>query len=170
MTAAINVHLAVCLIGHLIKNLSAAAGSRSHPITVPPCQNLCHRPSWPNPQSNTSLVSRMTSVSQGPVMECCSPTTPPQVLPAGGRRVTRLGPRSREGDRRGCGRFPSSSSGSPYLLISHPAFIRWKKESPRHCSQVLVVQKITVRLFPTRLTKENCSQPQREPLTFPCIV
>lgn len=70
LTVAINVHLTVFLMGYLIKNLLVAAGLLSHPITAPPCQNLCH---WPSPTLNTSLVSHMTSVSQGPVMECCSP-------------------------------------------------------------------------------------------------
>lgn len=37
----------------------------------------------PIPHSNMSLVSHMTSVSRGPVMECYSPAMPPQVLPAG---------------------------------------------------------------------------------------
>ncbi|CAB1441235.1 unnamed protein product [Pleuronectes platessa] len=35
------------------------------------------------PTPNMSLVSHMTSVSRGAVMECCSPAIPPQVLPAG---------------------------------------------------------------------------------------
>lgn len=83
LAVVINVHLPVFLMGHLIKNLLVAAGLLSHPITAPPCQNLCHWPSFPIPHSNTSLVSHMTSVSRGPVMECCSPAMPPQVLPAG---------------------------------------------------------------------------------------
>lgn len=80
LTVAINVHLTVFLMGYLIKNLLVAAGLPSHPITAPPRQNLCH---WPSPTPNTSLVSHMTSVSQGPVMECCAAAIPPQVLPAG---------------------------------------------------------------------------------------
>lgn len=75
LAVVINVHLPVFLMGHLIKNLLVAAGLLSHPISAPPCQNLCHRPSSytsPSPfNSNTSLVSHMTSVSRGPVMECC---------------------------------------------------------------------------------------------------
>lgn len=45
LAVVINVHLPVFLMGHLIKNLLVAAGLLSHPISAPPCQNLCHRPS-----------------------------------------------------------------------------------------------------------------------------
>lgn len=42
LSVVINVHLPVFLMGHLIRNQLVAAGLLSHPITAPPCQNLCH--------------------------------------------------------------------------------------------------------------------------------
>lgn len=52
LTVVINVHLPVFLMGNLIKNLLVASGLLSHPITAPPCQNLCHRPFRSSPHSN----------------------------------------------------------------------------------------------------------------------
>lgn len=52
-TVVINVQLAVFLMGQLIKNRLLAAGFRSHPITAPPCPNLCHRPLLLHPPLQT---------------------------------------------------------------------------------------------------------------------
>lgn len=83
LTVVINVHLPVFLMGKLIKDLLVAAGFVSLPITAPLRQSLLRWPSHPSPTPFTSLVSHMTSVSRGPVMECCSPVISPQVLPVG---------------------------------------------------------------------------------------
>ncbi|MEQ2313675.1 hypothetical protein AMECASPLE_004478 [Ameca splendens] len=84
----INVHLPVFLMGNLIRNLLVAAGLQSQPITEPLHQNLCHRQP-PRPALHPHpLVSHMTSVSQGSVMECCWPAISLQVLPVG-RRLLR---------------------------------------------------------------------------------
>lgn len=80
LTVVINVHLPVFLMGNLIKNLLVAAGFLFQPITAPLRQKpLPH----PTPTHTTSLMSHMTSVSRGPVMECCLPVISPQVLPVG---------------------------------------------------------------------------------------
>jgi len=68
-------------MGHLIKNQLAAAGLLSHPITGPTMPKplpLAHP--GPSPTANTSPVSRVTSVSRGPVKEC----RPPACYPSAG--------------------------------------------------------------------------------------
>lgn len=47
LAVVINVQMPVFLMGHLIRSLVVAAGSLSHPITAPPCQNLCCWPPHP---------------------------------------------------------------------------------------------------------------------------
>lgn len=84
LTVVINVHLPVFLMGNLIKNLLVASGLLSHPITAPPCQNLCHRPFRSSPHSNhLPRVSYDICVSRscdGMLLACYSSAGAPRWL------------------------------------------------------------------------------------------
>ena len=86
LAVVINVHLPVFLMGHLIKKLFVAAGLLSHPITAPPCQNLCHWPSHPIPHcKHVPRVSYDICVSRscdGMLLACYSSAGAPCWLPS----------------------------------------------------------------------------------------
>lgn len=127
-------HFLVLLMGNLIKNLPVAAGSLSKPLR--PHHAKTSAIGSPNPPTNTSPVSHVTSVSPRPVMECLlhchasAPLWPPFILKLPITRQQESGFKGQTG-RHVCCWFPSLPGVHAYMVEASYGLRIFKKVSAR---------------------------------------